>query len=306
MANKIRIKMGPIEFEAEGDIDLIERERQQFFSLLPQAITAVSPVVSQSDNLVETVTKYKNIENLQDSSKLLVVDSVSDSIKYDSIASFLNSKKFSTDVECVMGVAYFIEIVEKKGAFTSKDIELKLAEARRAKPSNTSQFLNLNIKKGFLKECSEKKEGLKTYSILNDGILWCENYKAEESDGKKKSGRSKAIQNNTNSPLLGIGLDELNLEKYCDITQLTKIDDQILVFMLIYTNEKGIEYFSFNDVASTLKGKFKISVTERQVRYMFNKSGTMFDKKTEKRVVLHKLMQSGIREAQRIVDENKK
>lgn len=151
-----------------------------------------------------------------------------------------------------------------------------------------------------------KKEGLKTYSILNDGILWCENYKAEESDGKKKSGRSKAIQNNINSPLLDIGLDELNLEKYCDITQLNKIDDQILVFMLIYTNEKGIEYFSFNDVASTLKGKFKIPVTERQVRYMFDKSGTMFDKKTEKRVVLHKLMQSGIREAQRIVEENKK
>lgn len=303
MANKIRIKMGPVEFEAEGDSDLIERERQQFFSLLPQAITVVSPVVSQSDNLVETVTEYKNV---QDSSKLLVVDSVPGSTKYDSIASFLNGKKFSTDVECVMGVAYYIEIVEEKGAFTSKDIELKLAEARRPKPSNTSQFLNLNIKKGFLKECPEKKEGLKTYSILNDGILWCENYKAEESEGKKKGGRSKAIQNNTNSPLLSIGLDELNLEKYCDITQLTKIDDQILVFMLIYTNEKGIEYFSFNDVASTLKGKFKIPVTERQVRYMFDKSGTMFDKKTEKGVVFHKLMQGGIREAQRIVEENKK
>lgn len=46
MTNKVRIKMGPIEFEAEGDSELIERERAQFFSLLPQAIVAVSPVVS--------------------------------------------------------------------------------------------------------------------------------------------------------------------------------------------------------------------------------------------------------------------
>ena len=46
MTNKVRIKMGPIEFEAEGDSELIERERAQFFSLLPQAIVAVSPVVA--------------------------------------------------------------------------------------------------------------------------------------------------------------------------------------------------------------------------------------------------------------------
>ena len=34
MINKVRIKMGPIEFEAEGDSDLIERERSQFFMFL--------------------------------------------------------------------------------------------------------------------------------------------------------------------------------------------------------------------------------------------------------------------------------
>jgi len=45
MSNKIHIKFGPIEFEAEGDGDLIERERAQFFSVLPQAIMAVSPMV---------------------------------------------------------------------------------------------------------------------------------------------------------------------------------------------------------------------------------------------------------------------
>lgn len=31
MNNRIRIKLGPIEFEAEGDSELIQREREQFF-----------------------------------------------------------------------------------------------------------------------------------------------------------------------------------------------------------------------------------------------------------------------------------
>ena len=296
--------MGPIEFEAEGDAELIERERQQFFSLLPQAISAVSPVVIQNDNVIEEISENNNNIKNQNYPQLSEGNNMSDSTSYDSVASFLNAKRFSTDVECVLGIAYYIDIIEKQGPFTSKDIETKLAEARRAKPSNTSQFLNSNIKKGFLRECSEKKGGLKTYSILNDGIIWCENYKPEECETKKRNNRSKANHNNTASVLLNIGLDELNLSKYCDITQLNKLNEQVLVFMLIYTNEKEIEYFSYNDIASTLKSKFKIPATERQIRYVFDKGGLMFDKKIEKKVAFYKLMDPGIKEAKRIIEEN--
>ncbi len=56
---------------------------------------------------------------------------------------------------------------------------------------------------------------------------------------RKKSPKSRQ-QNSTSesSPLLDYQLDELNLEKYCEITSLEKIEDQILVIIYIYTKEK--------------------------------------------------------------------
>lgn len=93
----------------------------------------------------------------------------------------------------------------------------------------------------------------------------------------------------------------MNLEKYCEITSLEKIEDQILVVIYIYTKEKNIEHFSFDDIVAVLKNKFKVSINHRKVQYFFEKCGTRFDKKTVKRRAYHKLMQSGIKEAERII-----
>ena len=301
--NKIRIKMGPIEFEAEGDSELIERERAQFFSLLPQAIIAVSPVVPQPIQVIGSrEVKYEDSDVNIPAPNLL---NASSHANYQSIAAFLNEKKFATDVELVMGVGYYIECIEKAGIFTSKDVENKLNEARKGKPCNISQMLTQNIKKGYLRECSEKKDNLKAYSILGDGINWCEAYTVTESDVKKKATRSKPQKAAAESPLLSISLDELNLEKYCDVPKLNKFNEQMLVVMLIYTKEKQIEYFSFNDIVAVFKTKFKLPATDRKVRYAFDNAGTMFDKKVEKKVAYHKLMSSGIKEAERIVSEQR-
>ena len=300
MTNKVRIKMGPIEFEAEGDSELIERERAQFFSLLPQAITAVSPVVHQPSLLVDVTDIENSVSTI---SEITPTQIATGQRNYSSVASFLIEKKFSTDVELVMGVGYYIECIENSGIFTSKDIEAKLTEARKGKPSNISHALAQNIKKGFLRECSEKKDQLKAYSILDEGIKWCEAYIAPEIDAKKKSSRTKAIKPTLESALLAIPIDELNLDKYCDISKLEKFNEQMLVVMHIYTKEKGIEYFSFSDIVAVFKVKFKLPATDRKVRYSFDNGGTMFDKKVEKRVAYHKLMTSGIKEAERIVSQ---
>ena len=84
-----------------------------------------------------------------------------------------------------------------------------------------------------------------------------------------------------------------------------KFNEQMLVVMLMYTREKGIEYFSFNDIVSVFKTKFKIPATDRKVRYAFDTGGTMFDKKVKKKIAYHKLMNSGIKEAERIIAEQK-
>ncbi len=307
MANKIHIKLGPIEFEAEGDSDLIQREREQFFSLLPQAIVAVSPVVPQSSQLLEAKPLEEGLTAPVPgrTDDVLISPLQPQNIEYESLAGFLNDKQFSTGVEIVMGVAYYIELIDKSGVFTSKDVEKALDESRKDKPNNIPQMIVQNIKKGFLRECKEKKDGLKTYCVLDRGKVWCESYTPTLTDEKKKPSRAKTKKATVDSPLLAISLDELNLDKYCDISQISKFNEQMIVLMLIYTKEKEIEYFSFNDIVSVFKNKFKLPATDRKVRYAFDNGGTMFDKKVEKKIAYHKLMSGGIKEAERIVSEQR-
>lgn len=303
MLNKIRIKLGPIEFEAEGDSDLIERERTQFFSVLPQAIAAVSPVVPASPTPFESEDIYPQPARLPESAPMLSVEkTMSD---YESLAGFLREKKFGTGVEVVMGVAYYLEHIDGIETFTSKDIETALDESHQEKPGNIPQMIVQNIKKGYLREMKDKKDGLKAYCVLEKGKNWCENYIPHASDIKKKSTNAKPQRTTSESALLAYSLDELNLENYCDVTQLTKFNEQMLVVMLMYTREKGVEYFSFSDIVAVFKTKFKIPATERKVRYAFDNGGTMFDKKVEKRIAYHKLMNGGIKEAERIIAEQK-
>jgi len=73
----------------------------------------------------------------------------------------------------------------------------------------------------------------------------------------------------------------------------------------LYSSSKGVEYFSFSDIVAVFKTKFKLPATERKVRYAFDNGGTMFDKKVEKRIAYHKLMNGGIKEAERIIAEQK-
>lgn len=301
MSNKLHIKMGPIEFEIEGDGDLIAREREQFFNMLPQAILAVSPVVPVPQQTID-------IQNNRQAPLLLAEEpEENDSIhkKYESLAEFLREKKFSNHVDTIMGVAYFLQYILMVNKFTSKDVENLLDDEHQNKPGNIPQMLIQNVKKGYLRELKEKKDGYKAYCVLEKGKNWCETYVPSSQDTKKKPTKGRTSKTAADSPLLFYSLDELNLDKYCDITQLTKFNEQMLVIMLIYSREKGVDYFSFNDIVSVFKGKFRLPATERKVRYAFDKGGTMFDKKVEKKIAYHKLMASGIKEAERIVAEQR-
>lgn len=302
MSNRVRIKLGPIEFEVEGDSELIERERAQFYSLLPQVITAISPVVADKAQILEASRNIVELNDSLDSPPSLLSAKLQ---TYDSVAAFLNKKSFSTDVERVLGVAYYIDQIEGISPFTSKDIESKFAQARATKPSNISASINSNISKGFLCESPDKKDGLKAFYISSTGIRCCDNYVPSEDPTAKKTLKPRKVKPNAESSLLSISLEELHLDNYCDVPSLDNLDEQIFVVMLIYTREKDVEYFSFEDIVSVLKNKFKISVTSRQVQYFFEKGGTKFDKKIKKRRAYHKLMLSGIKDAEKIIAQQK-
>ena len=68
---------------------------------------------------------------------------------------------------------------------------------------------------------------------------------------------------------------------------------------------KNVKYFSFNDIVAVFKTKFKLPATDRKVRYAFDNGGVMFDKKVEKKVAYHKLMNTGFKEAERIINQQR-
>jgi len=299
MINRIKIKLGQIEFEAEGESELIERERQEFFSILPHAITAVSSTIMVTEHPKLTTEEIPLSDNISPQS---LVDSEAKS--YDSLITFLKEKDFQNDVELTLGVTYYIDCIDNVGPVTVKDIENKLLEARKGKPSNINQCINLNIRKGYMAEYPDKKDGHKTFTLLSEGIKWCQSYTLTEKKAKKKPSSLKNPKTVKESELIKISLDELNLDKYIDISKLDKFREQLLVVMLIYTREKNIEYFKINDLIAIFKHKFRLSATDKQIDGVFRRAGTDFDKKTENGVH-YRMLQGAINEADSIIARDK-
>jgi hypothetical protein len=305
MTNRIRIKIGPVEFEAEGDSELIQREREQFFNALPQAVTVITPAVAGTLQLSDTSSEIGKSEE-EPIRATPQLPSVINAASFESLPSFLNEKSFSTDIELVMGVAYYLSRVKGIDSFTTKDIENALTDAKQSAPNNVSQCIASNIHKGFLRECSEKKDGLKTYSVLEKGITWCKSYSPKEAEQKRKANRSKTPKLVKDSPLLSVSVDDLHIENYCEISKIQKFKEQVFTVMLIYTKETPFTYFSYRDIVAVFKEKLKLlTATERKVRYVLDKGATMFDKKTEKGIVSHKLTNSGLQRAEQIVAQQR-
>jgi hypothetical protein len=302
MANRIRIKIGTVEFEAEGDEALIERERERFFGVLPQVSSLIASATDKP--LQPPPPSPEGGPERAPAQTGTTVALVNVPPSYESLASMLNEKKFSTDVELVMGVAYYLYRVEGIDPFTAKDIEKELNNARRPLPGNISQCLVQNIKKSLLRESPGKKDGLKAYSVLESGSRWFESYLPTKAE-QKKSSLSKAPRVAKDSPLLSISVDDLHIGNYCEVSRLGKFGEQVLVVMFIYMKERQIEYFSFGDIVAVFKEKFKLHATERQVRYVLDKGDTMFDRKTEGHITLHRLMSRGMQEAERIVAQQR-
>jgi hypothetical protein len=134
---KLKIKFGEIEFEIEGDNEIIDRERKQFELLLPQTLSAISGL-----KIIESVNPKQVIESPAPS-EYISNDLNPKRNSTQSIASFLKEKSFGNDTDLVLGVAYFIDVTENASSFNSKDIENKFSESRHQKPSNISHSINL-------------------------------------------------------------------------------------------------------------------------------------------------------------------
>ncbi len=103
--------------------------------------------------------------------------------KGKSLNEFILEKNLSDALQLTTSFAYYIYKFEAQESFNGADMQSCFKRARETMPSNINDKINQCIKKGWLSEHSEKKDGKKAFYITNKGISAVENtFLAEKKD----------------------------------------------------------------------------------------------------------------------------
>jgi len=100
-----------------------------------------------------------------------------------SLREFVLLKNPADDVQRTLCVGYYLENYNNLSCFNSKDLEEGFRKAKERVPKNINDKVNLNIKKGYMMEASEKKDDLKAWTLTNSG----EHFVEENLPPKKES-----------------------------------------------------------------------------------------------------------------------
>jgi predicted transcriptional regulator len=93
--------------------------------------------------------------------------------KTSSPREFIDRYGVKRHVDIVLAFGYFLEKVRALKAFTGADINTCYYEAK-VEPSNTSQMIINNIKKGFIMPQSKKPGARKSYTVTRSGEQFIE------------------------------------------------------------------------------------------------------------------------------------
>lgn len=275
MENRVRFKFGEIEFEAEGNAEVIERERDIFMNkLLPSAIEAVvktrsysmEPVIEERKPLLiaEEVVAYQS--------------PISDELSRTSLSSFLVKYGNYSEQDFVLLSAYYDEVKNNNESFTSETVKKYYAEARRKEYSNVSELLRQLAKKGLIMDAPNSEEkGCKQYILTADGIDYIKNYVPKKDDAKPKKSTRKVKTTIQDSRYASLNADCLKPEKYVDVCSLGKFLDQMIMVMYIVTKEDLGEWFTTEDVQYLLTKILGIPATKDQVNGVYKRNKKWFD-----------------------------
>ncbi len=97
-----------------------------------------------------------------------------------SLREFVISKSPKTSVDVALLIAYHLEKFARVSPFNHDDLIRGFAEAKEPLPSNPSDTVYKNIRRGLLTETKEKKDGMKAWIVTNSGERFVENGLKEE------------------------------------------------------------------------------------------------------------------------------
>lgn len=304
MENRVRFKIGEIEFEAEGSSEVIERERKEFMNtLLPAAVDAIVRTRG-NDQRVQYISAGNNPALLVDGttvstqSESITTNEASD-LDRTSLASFIRDYGTLNDQDFVLIAAYYDEKKNSAAFFTSDTVKKYYADARRPEYSNRSMLLLLLAKKGYIMDKPDSDGAIpKQYILTEAGIDFVKKYeKKDEATAKKTSAsKPKKVRVAQLSTYDGINLDELNLCNYPKVKSMDTLKKQMLLVMYIITNERHGELFSVADIQYLLTGIWGLPATIDQINGVFKHNKTWFKQEQDpnnKKAVRRKLLEGG-------------
>lgn len=309
MENRVKFKVGEIEFEAEGSAEVVERERNVFLNaLLPAAVDAIVRTRGGEKN-----TQY--IEAVEQSSPLLVenIDTPNNGdielncmdLSRTSLASFLKNYGKLSEQDFTLIAAYYDEKKNKITSFSTETVKKYYAEARRTEPSNISMAVNQLAQKGLIMDAPNIEQKIpKQYILTVDGIKYVEEYVPKEESNEKKPTKSRKPRVKPQSIYSELNVDELNLSNYPDVKSLKEFKEKMVLVLYIITNEKNGEWFTNNDVLCIMTDIFGEPATKDQVNGVFKREKLWFKSENvegNRKEVKRKLLNKGIEFAKAII-----
>jgi hypothetical protein len=140
---KLHVRQGDLEIEVQGDKAFVE---------------------ARFDDLRKQLAGETRSQTTAQS----VVDSTPSPNREVAVSEFVKNLKADQQTDVVLGMAFYLLRERKQDSFTSGDIYRLYAESRLPK-TNVNLAIIGNIRKGFVMERSERKNGLKLFSVTPSG-----------------------------------------------------------------------------------------------------------------------------------------
>lgn len=280
MQNEVHIKIGAdgIEFDAKGDADFIERERNAFEAkLLPLGVDAVTRTrtIVQTPQII-TASEYPTLPSMDDNMEVLNQDS--EDLSRMSLVSFVKQKGAGdNNNDFILCAAYFNEKKNGISSFSSATAKKFYSDARKPLPANISVAINQLATKGFIMENPDAKgANPKEYIISADGENQVAQMHPKEGKEKKAIAKPRKSHNKAESIYASMNADELNLQNYPTVKSLKDFKEKMMMVLYIITNENKGEWFSVADVLCLMTDVFGEAATKGQVNGVFKREKLWF------------------------------
>jgi hypothetical protein len=178
MQNKVRFKIGEIEFEAEGDTEVIARERNEFVTtLLPLAVDAMTKIINRQIPQITALPQSTTIDDID-------LPQETDNLSKTSLASFIKQKGAESHTDFVLCAMFFKEKKKEMTSFSSATAKHFFSEAKKPLPVNISDLTYQLVKRGLIMESPSAKGVMPTEYVLTS--------KGEEYVNQLRPGLTKA------------------------------------------------------------------------------------------------------------------